>query len=367
MRRKIERFGKLAFARFIALFLDGMRVTPEEFSRMPVSSLLIVRQHNQMGDMLCAAPAFRGLRKRFPNARITLIAASINRDVALRNPYVDEVLTYAKERTRSSPFALVRFLAELRKRRFDAVIVLNTFSFSITSMLLAVASGARVRVGSTSVPFGHDLSSKFYHLELPLPNAAQVERMHESERNVYPLSVLGVHEHDLTSALVHTLEEEQDCERFIAASCGPAGRFIVVHPGAGKRQNRWPPERFAEVASVLHECLKIPTVAVEGPVDGAAMDAFLASCTMHPTVVSWPQVGFLSALIEHAALTLCNDTGIMHIAGAVGAPCIALFGPTDPARWKPVNETVVAVKATDGHVESVSVDEVLSVALQLLS
>ena len=90
-------------------------------------------------------------------------------------------------------------------------------------------------------------------------------------------------------------------------------------------------------------------------------------CTMHPTVVSRPQVGFLSALMEHAALTLCNDTGIMHIAGAVGAPCIALFGPTDPARWKPVNETVVAVKATDGHVESVSVDEVLSVALQLLS
>jgi ADP-heptose:LPS heptosyltransferase len=97
------------------------------------------------------------------------------------------------------------------------------------------------------------------------------------------------------------------------------------------------------------------------------MDAFLASCTNRPLVVSCPSVGFLSALMERAALTLCNDTGIMHLAGAVGAPCVAVFGPTDPARWKPVNETVVAVKAKDGRVESVSVDEVLSAALKLLS
>jgi len=65
-------------------------------------------------------------------------------------------------------------------------------------------------------------------------------------------------------------------------------------------------------------------------------------------------------------LTLCNDTGIMHIAGAVGANCVAVFGPTDPARWKPVNETVVAVRGKDGNVESVSVEEVIAAAAALL-
>jgi ADP-heptose:LPS heptosyltransferase len=366
MRRTLERFGKLAFARIVALFLGGKRISAEEFSRMPISRLLVIRQHNQMGDMLLAVPAFRGLRRRFSNARITLVAASINRGVALRNPYVDEVLTYAKERTRRSPLALVRFIGELRRRRFDAVIVLNTVSFSITSMLLSVASGARVRVGSTSVPFGHDLSSKFYHLELPLPDPSEAARMHESAHNLYPLSPLGVHERDLRSALVATPEERAECERFIAAAVGAGRPFIIVHPGAGKRRNQWPPERFARVVSALNDRLGTCTVAVRGPVDADAMDAFLSSCPVCPAVVSLPEVGFLGALMERAVITLCNDTGIMHIAGAVGAPCVAVFGPTDPARWKPVNDEVAAVRAEDGLIESVTVDSVLSRALALL-
>jgi heptosyltransferase-3 len=70
--------------------------------------------------------------------------------------------------------------------------------------------------------------------------------------------------------------------------------------------------------------------------------------------------------MKRSALTLCNDTGIMHIAGAVGGRCVAVFGPTDPARWKPVNETVVAVRGKDGNIDSVSVDEVVAAAKTLL-
>jgi ADP-heptose:LPS heptosyltransferase len=77
-------------------------------------------------------------------------------------------------------------------------------------------------------------------------------------------------------------------------------------------------------------------------------------------------LGFLGALVKRSILTLCNDTGIMHIAGAVGARCVAVFGPTDPARWKPVNEAVVAVRGKDGNVDSVSVDEVVAAARALL-
>lgn len=366
MGKKLEKASKAALARFVSRFLGAERMTSEEFAAVPVSKLLVIRQHNQMGDMLASVPAFRGLRKRFPLARITLVAAPINADVARRNPYVDEVLVYAKERTRKNPFALVRFVAGLRRRRFDAVLVLNTVSFSVTSMLLSVASGARIRIGSTSLPFGHDLTAKLYHLELPLPGPEQREAMHESAHNLYPLSVIGVSEQDLSSALVPTEDEERSCERFIAAAFGDGERFIVVHPGAGKRRNIWPPARFAEVASSLGESAGTRVAAVRGPVDAAAMDEFLAACPVCPVVVSSPPVGFLAALMKRSALTLCNDTGIMHVAGAVGARCVAVFGPTDPARWKPVNDTVVAVRARDGNVESVEAREVLAAARALL-
>jgi ADP-heptose:LPS heptosyltransferase len=366
VRKRIERASKTALARAISPLLSKKRVTAGELARMPIRRLLVIRQHNQMGDMLLAVPALRGLRKRFAEARITIVAAPINADVCRRNPYVDEVLVYAKEENRRRPLGLLRFVAELRRRRFDAVIVLSTVSFSVTSMLLAAASGSRVRIGSTSRAFGHDLSSRFYHLELPLPAAVELARMHESAHNLYPLSAIGVEESDFTSALVPRADEELDCERFIAASFGEAARFIVVHPGAGKRANVWPAVRFAEVATALHERFGLGVAAVRGPVDRSALDAFLGACGTYPVVISCPRVGFLGALMRRSALTLCNYTGIMHVAGAVGSRCVAVFGPTDPARWKPVNETVIAVKGIDGNVESVGVEEVLAAAVRLL-
>jgi ADP-heptose:LPS heptosyltransferase len=363
----LERSGKLALARCISPFLSKRRVTAEELERAGISRLLVIRQHHQMGDMLLAVPAFRGLRARFAGARITLLASPINAACMRGDPYVDEVLVLPRKKGLRSLPDLVRFVADLRKRRFDAAIVLNTVSFSVTSMLLSVASGARLRIGSTSEPFGHDLASRFYHLELPLPSGEELAAMHESAHNLYPLSAIGVRATDMTSVFVPSTEDERDCERFVAASFGTAGRFIVVHPGAGKAMNVWPGERYARAAKVLGGRFACGVVATGGPADAEALEAFLEACVDRPFVLPCPSVGFLGALMKRSALVLCNDTGIMHIAGAVGARCVAVFGPTDPARWKPVNDTVVAVRGKDGSVESVSVDEVIAAAEALLA
>jgi ADP-heptose:LPS heptosyltransferase len=364
--KRIERVCKLALARFISLFLSRRRITARELDHLDVSRLLIIRQHHQMGDMLLAVPAFRGLRRRFAGAKITLLASPINAACMQRNPSVDEVLVLPRKKGLRNFFELVRFIAELRRRRFDAAIVLNTVSFSVTSMLLAVASGARLRIGSTSEPFGHDLASRFYHLELPLPPREELAAMHESVHNMYPLSAIGVQASDLTSLFIPSEEDERECEAFIAASFGAGGRFIVVHPGAGKARNVWPGRKYAEAVRVLGDRFRSGIVATGGPADAAALEAFLEACIDRPFVLPCPSVGFLGALMKRSVLTLCNDTGIMHIAGAVGARCIAVFGPTDPARWKPVNKTVVAVRGKDGNVESVSVDEVIAAAAALL-
>jgi ADP-heptose:LPS heptosyltransferase len=364
--KEIERAGKRILARFISLFLSKRRMTAREFGRLEVSRLLVIRQHHQMGDMLLAVPAFRGLRARFGSAKITLLASPINAPCVQGNPFVDEVLVLPRKKGLGRIGALLRFVAELRSRHFDVAIVLNTVSFSVTSMLLAVASGARVRTGSTSEPFGHDLTSRFYHLELPLPSPEELADMHESEHNLHPLSAIGVRTADLTSVFVPPAEDERECERFITASFGAAGRFIVVHPGAGKPQNVWPADRYAEAARILGRALGCGVVATAGPADTATLAALLDACVDRPFVVSCPSLGFLGALLRRSTLTLCNDTGVMHIAGAVGARCVAVFGPTDPARWKPVNQTVVAVQGRDGSVDSVSVDQVVTAARALL-
>ena len=366
MLKRIERRGKIAFARFASMFLGARGEAGDEALRREPGRILVIRQHNQMGDMLLAVPAFRALRKRFPKARISLVAAPINSAVMENSPFVDEVLVYAKEHNRRNPFRLVRFLSEIRRRRFDLVIVLNTVSFSITSMMLAVLSGARLRIGSSSSGFGHDLSSRYYHIEMPLPSAEELERMHESEHNLYPLSVIGAGDEDLRSLLVPTDEEEADVLRFIEASFRSGDPFIVIHPGAGKKQNIWPPGNFARTVIALREIRPLGVAAVRGPADTETFDRFVSACPLVDAELSMPSLGFLGALMKRAAVTLCNDTGIMHIAGAVGANCCAVFGPTDPDRWKPVNDNVVAVRSADQRVESVTVDEMVTRAARFI-
>jgi len=366
LKKKFEKKGKFVLAKALAPLIGtrGSRTPLPEPGE--VRSLLIIRQHNQMGDMLLAVPAFRGIRKRFPNARITLLAASINSGVMQNNPFVDKVITWSKERNRKDPLSFLRFIHGLRKQKFDVLIVLNTVSFSVTSMLLGAVSGVAWRAGSSSLPFGTDLTSKYYHLEFPLPGEEELALMHESEHNLYPLRALGIEETDLSSTLVPFEWEERGSREFAAASFGD-GPYAVIHPGAGKVQNIWPPERFAEVSGILLERYGIRSVAVRGPVDDLFFARFLDACTPPPQVLSCPTVGFLGALMRDAAVSVCNDTGVAHIAGAVGARCAEIFGPTDPHRWKPVSDTVVAVKPDDGKVDSVTTCEVLKVVDGLLA
>lgn len=366
MLKKAEKRGKIVFARWISVFLRTGRIAPHQLEDEDIESILLIRQHNQMGDMLAAVPAFRGIRKRFPAARITLVAAPINSEVMEGNPYVDEVTTYSKEKHRRNPLRIAAFIRSLRRRKFDLVIVLNTVSFSVTSMLLAVVSGARIRTGSSSASFGSDLTSRYYHIELPLPSQEELKGMNEALHNLYPLAALGISESDLRSVIVPSKRDEEDCRGIIEILTGGRRRFALVHPGAGKKQNIWPPERFAEAASILSYRYGLSIAAVRGPAERESFDRFLSRAAGIEAVLSSPRIGLLAALMREAAVTLCNDTGVMHIAGAAGARCVAVFGPTDPVRWKPVNESVKAVVPPGGDILAVPVEDVTAAAAELI-
>jgi len=366
MSKKVERKGKLVLLDIISA-LYGVDPTPvDEILSHNVRKILVIRQHDQMGDMLLAVPALRGIKRRFPDAVLDVVASSVNAVVLHGNPFVRKVYEIGRMGRGKGKYGFLKLIRELRAERYDLAVVLNTVSFSVTSMLIAVVGGARYRVGCTGVPFGYKHTSRLYHVELPLPDRDKIEGMNESEHNLFPLSVLGVEEKDLSSIFVPTSADEEAADGFVRAVFGSGGSFAVVHPGAGKVPNRWPAERFAEVSKMLKERLGIGVVAVAGPMDDEPFERFLRSIGSCPAVVHSPSIGFLAALMKRAALVLCNDTGVMHVAGAVRAKTVAIFGPTPPSRWKPSVDEVVALRGQDGRVESVSVEEVFRSALGLL-
>ena len=132
-------------------------LSPAELLALEPRRILIVRQHNQMGDMVCATPALRAIKESFPGAALALVTSPVNEEVVRHNPYLDRVVSFEQGMWRN-PTLFFRFLGKLRNFRADVAFVLSSVSFSVTSANIALFSGARYVVGSDSEPFGWDLS-----------------------------------------------------------------------------------------------------------------------------------------------------------------------------------------------------------------
>jgi len=324
--------------------------------------VLVIRQHNQMGDMILAIPAFRAIRESIPGVEIGVISSSLNRDVLVNNPYIDRLYLYDKRNVLS----FAPLLRAIRRERYDMVIVLHTVSFSFTSVALAVLSGARIRIGSTSRAVGDSLTGSYLNLTLPLPSDEELDAMTETEHNLYPLRAIGVDTDDLSPLIVPKSENESWAQRFDTDNWEKAFVRLAVHPGAGKAENIWPPENHAAVVNQLNRRTAVSLVVVEGPRDTESVAAFLGACEVGATVLRQRGIGDVAALLKRADLVICNDTGVMHVAAAVGATTLAVFGPTDPERWAPRARDLRIIRAPGGRLTDLSPERVAQRAAEIL-
>jgi ADP-heptose:LPS heptosyltransferase len=142
-----------------------------------------------------------------------------------------------------------------------------------------------------------------------------------------------------------------------AATSGLPPAFVAVHPGSGSRAKNWPFDRFVDAVRRLASggCWLL----VLGPAEREHVpppDALVAR--------SIP-LRRLGAVLAGAGLFLGNDSGVAHLAAACGTRTLALFGPTDPARWAPVGRAVRTLRAASGRLEDLGVDAVVAAAGRL--
>lgn len=343
-------------------------LTPADLRALQPRRILLVRQHNQMGDMVCATPCFRAVREAWPAARTALVTAPVNQQVVAHNPHLDQLFLF-EQRLWRQPLALAAFLRQLRAFDADLAIVLTSVSFSATSAFLGLWSGARHVIGGDGRPYGSRVSDAF---SLRLPASPELDR-HAVDHGLAPLVAVGISTDDRSTVVVPSPAQAAQAAD-LRQRLLPAGPYWALHPGAGKKQNIWPPQRFAAVAAAV-AAGGMPVLVLHGPADQEELAAFVAALPAAaggaPVVIApATEVGTGAALIAGAQRFLCNDTGVMHVAGAVGTPTLALFGPTAPELWKPPGDHVVALTASGrlpdprggefGWMESLGVDEVLA-------
>lgn len=148
-----------------------------------------------------------------------------------------------------------------------------------------------------------------------------------------------------------------------AALLGEGGaRLVAMHPGSGSAKKNWPIEKWAELGRRFGaEGARI--VLIGGEADHGRIEQLTAEWERLPVVVARDlALPVLAAVLERCALFVGHDSGISHLAAAVGTPCRLLFGPTDPEVWAPANAAVQVIRAPEGDLGELEVDAVWAAA-----
>lgn len=283
--------------------------------------LLVVRTDN-LGDVVMLGPALRALRRAAPLARIDLLAAPAGAAVAPLLPEVDGVIEHSPSwqlagRVAPDPAEDRRLVERVRDVGYDAALVFTSFAQSPwpAAFVLHLA-GVPVRAGMSS-EFGGALLT---HWAMPPQDG-----LHQVDRSLHLLARLGVPD-DGTGLSLRVPEQAR--ARAVAAGAVADGDYAVVLPGASCSARRWAPERFGEVARrLLAEGLQV-VVAGSGR-EAPMVQRVVAGATGAVGAAGVLDVPALAAAVEGASLVVCNNSGGMHLADALGTPLVALFAGTE--------------------------------------
>lgn len=366
MLRNLERRFK-RFLSSVLRYVIGSR--PVSISRDEAfDRILVIRQHNQLGDMLCVVPLLRALRRKYSTAEITLMASPVNYEIMRGNRYVNSVINFDKKQFTGVTgwMRLVKFVRGLRQQAFDLVLVPSTVSTSFTSDLLAFLSGARVRVGAKVLNGVESPSSFFFNLGVEM-SWARDSRVHQTERNLEIGNSLTLPTVELSHEITLSENEINDAKLLLNKGLHSAKLLVIYHPGAGKVPNRWEAARFAALAEALAKEFGVSTLITCGPMDDEPVREMTQRLTIRFVVVRGKPIREVAAILSLANLVISNDTGVMHVAAGVGVPVLSLFGPTAPEQWAPIGVQHRYLRGIGGDINAIAVAEALAAAREMLS
>lgn len=175
-----------------------------------------------------------------------------------------------------------------------------------------------------------------------------INKTHIADHLLKPIISLGMDERDIVrSPWIYVSEDKRAFASDFFSKIGLNGneKIVAIHPGSGGKEKNWPVQRFREIADYLIDNNGIKLLVISGPADEAVISALLKDIDMKSiNVLENIPLPSLAAILERVSCFIGNDSGISHIAAAVGAPSVMIFGPTDPDIWAPRGNNVNVVQ-----------------------
>lgn len=307
----------------------------------PPFRFLIIRL-GSLGDLVHAVPAAAALRAAHPDAQIDWLVERPHAGLLEQVPAVSNVIVL-KGRSVSGWLAT---RAELRAKQYDVAIDLQGL---VKSAALARLSGAKRVIGFDTKSLREPSARFFYTEQIPVDDARHVI---EKNRALMDRVICDLRSGEPNEPLDPWTSGPLD----LKLSPSPAleslrtsgiTEFALLNAGAAWPNKRWPVESFAAVAKWIHATYGWTPVILWGPGEEQIADAIVADAG--GIAVRAPKTMFndLLALAKASKLFVSGDTGPLHLACAMSAPVVALFGPTTEKRNGPWDDRDVSISRYD--------------------
>jgi len=295
---------------------------------------ILIRGTNWIGDAILTIPAIEAIRATYPQAHIAVLAKSWVADIYKLFSSINEVIIY--ENKYDNIMGVFRLAQLLKKRKFDAAILLQN---AIEAAIISCAAGIPLRAGYNTDGRGILLTHR-------VQRSKEINKLHQIDYYLEMVKALGcvsankemhletkINRHDAQSVLQKYISDRQK-------------EIIGIAPGAAYGPaKRWFPARFAAVADKIADTYGCQIILLGGKSDGdTTEEARRLAQTSLLNLAGKTNLKEAVYLISQCRLFLSNDSGLMHIAGALNIPTIAIFGSTNPATTSPAGNQSIIVR-----------------------
>jgi lipopolysaccharide heptosyltransferase II len=299
----------------------------------PAVRRVLVIKLRSIGDTVLATPSLIALRRALADARIDVLLEDWVAPVLENFHDVDSVITVG-----TSVADRLTTAWRLRRNKYDVVFNLHG---GTTSTLLTRAAGAPVRVGYADYQY----SNLYTHTLPPSSNFWKREKTHSAEQQLALLGQVGISVDDrprtrldispaAKESLARKLAAQAKTRVPTSVSDPPGTSYALLHPASLFHTKQWSAENFARVAEHL-AARGIDVVAVASASEASVLDDLKRASAAPITTFIDLTLPEITALASEAKIFVGNDSGIAHVAAAVGTPAVVIFGSSNRDHWRP--------------------------------
>jgi heptosyltransferase-2 len=293
---------------------------------------ILIRGTNWIGDAILTIPAVDSIRAAYPKAHIAVLAKPWVADIYKLFTGIDEVIIY--ENKYDNALGVLRLANLLKKSKFDLAILLQN---AIEAAIITFTAGIPLRAGYNSDGRGILLTHR-------VQRNREIKKLHQIDYYLEMVKALGcvsVNKEMHLETKISRREAESVLQKYLPA---PKKEIIGIAPGATYGPaKRWFPARFAAVADKIAGTFDCQIILLGGKSDDdAAEEVRRLAQTSILNLAGKTNLKEAVYLISQCRLFISNDSGLMHVAGALNIPTIAIFGSTNPQTTSPAgNQSIV--------------------------